>query len=94
MSVDLNAELAALRHLVLNSKDDLARYRAAHSDDCFSTFISVCKSMSTSENSNEVLSCSTLTGSGRVFLMKALDNHIEIETTHHGSKERKGKLLV
>ena len=37
MSVDLNAELAALRHLVLNSKDDLARYRAAHSDDCFST---------------------------------------------------------
>ena len=37
MSVDLNAELAALRHLALNSKDDLARYRAAHSDDCFST---------------------------------------------------------
>ena len=36
MSIDLNAELAALRHLVLNSKDDLARYRAAHSDDCVS----------------------------------------------------------
>ena len=29
MFVDLNAELAALRQLVLNSKDDLARYRAA-----------------------------------------------------------------
>jgi hypothetical protein len=37
MSVDLNAELAALRQLVLNSKDDLTRYRAAHSNDCFST---------------------------------------------------------
>jgi hypothetical protein len=37
MSVDLNAELAALRQLVLNSKDDLMRYRAAHSNDCFST---------------------------------------------------------
>ena len=39
MSVDLNAELAALRQLVLNSKDDLARYRSAHFDDCFSTAI-------------------------------------------------------
>ena len=37
MSVDLNVELVALRQLVLNSKDDLARYRAAHSGDCFST---------------------------------------------------------
>ena len=39
MSVDLNAELAALRQLVLNSKDDLTRYRAAHSNDCFSTVV-------------------------------------------------------
>ena len=37
MSVDLNAELAALRQLVLNSNGDLTRYRAAHSNDCFST---------------------------------------------------------
>lgn len=37
MSVDLNVELAALRQLVLDTKDDLGRYRDAHSDNCFAT---------------------------------------------------------
>ena len=39
MSVDLNVELATLRQLVLNSKDDLTRYCAEHSDDYVSTTI-------------------------------------------------------
>ena len=37
MSLDLHAELAALRQLVLSSKDDLSHYRNAHSDACFAT---------------------------------------------------------
>jgi len=39
MSLDLHTELAALRQLVLSSKDDLSRYRGAHSDACFATVI-------------------------------------------------------
>ena len=37
MSVDLLSELASLRQLILISKDDLNRYRAAHSDDSLAT---------------------------------------------------------
>ena len=37
MSLDLHAELAALRQLILSSKDDLSRYRGARSDACFAT---------------------------------------------------------
>ena len=39
MSLDLHTELAALRQLVLSSKDDLSRYRGAHSDACFATVL-------------------------------------------------------
>ena len=37
MSVDLNAELAAFRQLVLAATDDLNRYRDAHANECFGT---------------------------------------------------------
>ena len=37
MSVDLLTELASLRQCILTSKDDLKRYRDAHSDECLAT---------------------------------------------------------
>ena len=39
MSVDLLTELASLRQCILTSKDDLKRYRDAHSDECLATVL-------------------------------------------------------